>query len=444
MEMSADLVLQTAVIGLCLAVLVLLLNRLRSTKEENVQRKPEKKEKKVDHHTATKPAAAKKKQEKWAPRESKQAFTHPWMLTSLKGHTGEVLDMDFSGNSKFLATCADDRTVMLWTTKHLDQKDHKSLRVNVEYDHAVMVRWSPDSKAFIIHKGIENVVEVHKVVKKPDGGIGSTSKAITFGKAHTEDVVGMDIAVNGRFIMTCSEKTDLVLWDLKGERLATLDTLTMQTFRAKISPCGNFVAASGFTPDVKVWEVVFTKSGEFDRVARAFELKGHTSGVHDFAFSSDSSRVATISKDGHWRVFDTKIEYQKGEDPRLLKSGKHAAAAAGSKSHLALAPDGESLAVATGSDLYLYVVNSGKLLATVKDIYAGSINCVRIDSTGKMVLTAGDRHVRVFHNVAHYMATAEVCAAKLKASGLSAATKERLADLVASSSEFLADFGVAY
>lgn len=39
MEMGADLVLQTAVIGLCLAVVVLLLNRLRSTKEENVQSK---------------------------------------------------------------------------------------------------------------------------------------------------------------------------------------------------------------------------------------------------------------------------------------------------------------------------------------------------------------------------------------------------------------------
>lgn len=71
--------------------------------------KPEKKEKKVDHHQAAKPAASKKKQEKWAPRDSKQAFSHPWMMTSLKGHTGEVLDMDFSGNSKFLATCADGK-----------------------------------------------------------------------------------------------------------------------------------------------------------------------------------------------------------------------------------------------------------------------------------------------------------------------------------------------
>ncbi|KAE8738197.1 hypothetical protein FOCC_FOCC016326 [Frankliniella occidentalis] len=111
MEMSVDLVFQTAVIGLCLAVVVLLLNRLRSTKEENVQKKQERKEKKLEQQQQqqqVKPAGGKKKQEKWAPRESKQSFTHPWMLSSLKGHSGEVLDMDFSGNSKFLATCSDD------------------------------------------------------------------------------------------------------------------------------------------------------------------------------------------------------------------------------------------------------------------------------------------------------------------------------------------------
>lgn len=64
----------------------------------------------------------------------------------------------------------------------MDQKDHKSLRVNVEFDHATLVRWSPDSKAFIIHKAVENVVEVYKVTKKPDGWIGPVSKALTFPK----------------------------------------------------------------------------------------------------------------------------------------------------------------------------------------------------------------------------------------------------------------------
>ncbi|XP_062536676.1 uncharacterized protein LOC134205448 isoform X2 [Armigeres subalbatus] len=35
-------------------------------------------------------------------------YQHPWLYTTLKGHTGQVFDMDFSRNGKYLATCAED------------------------------------------------------------------------------------------------------------------------------------------------------------------------------------------------------------------------------------------------------------------------------------------------------------------------------------------------
>jgi len=35
-------------------------------------------------------------------------------------------------------------------------------------------------------------------------------------------------------------------------------------------------------------------------------LGGHSSGVYDVAFDVDSSQMATVSKDGTWRLFDTK------------------------------------------------------------------------------------------------------------------------------------------
>ena len=41
---------------------------------------------------------------------------------------------------------------------------------------------------------------------------------------------------------------------------------------------------AGFTPDVKVWEVKFTRSGDFEKMSRAFELTGHASGVFSFDF----------------------------------------------------------------------------------------------------------------------------------------------------------------
>lgn len=74
-----------------------------------------------------------------------------------------------------------DRTVFIWESKDLSQRDRKSLRINIEFDYATKVKWSPDSKAFIISKYNENAVEVFKVEKKKDGWL-QTSKALTFPK----------------------------------------------------------------------------------------------------------------------------------------------------------------------------------------------------------------------------------------------------------------------
>lgn len=55
----------------------------------------------------------------------------------------------------------------------------------------------------------------------------------------------------------------------------------------------------------------FNKSGAYEKTARAFELVGHQSGVWDFAFDTDSSHVATVSKSGTWKLFDINSELLK-------------------------------------------------------------------------------------------------------------------------------------
>lgn len=51
--------------------------------------------------------------------------------------------------------------------------------------------------------------------------------------------------MNGKFMMSASSGTELVLWDLKGTELTKTDTYLMNNYTAKISPCGTFVATSG-------------------------------------------------------------------------------------------------------------------------------------------------------------------------------------------------------
>jgi WD40 repeat protein len=306
--------------------------------------------------------------------------------------------------------------------------------VNIEFDHPTFVKWSPDSKAFIVHKFNENAIEVYKVEKKKDGWLGHSTKALTFPKAHETDVVGMGIASNGKYIISCSNKTDLVVWDLKGQILAQVDTYLMSTTCAKISPCGRFVVASGFAPDARVWEVVFNKSGEFQEVKRVFDLTGHSSGVYDVAFDADSSHMATVSKDGTWKLFDTKIEYKKGEDPHLKMTGKYQQA--GAHSLIALSPNAEVVVIATGNSLAFYSALTGHHDYTIDNIYSGRITSVLFDAMGKYLLTTGDRFVRVFHNVTGYRCSVETAKDKLKQSQTSA-TKERLLKMIEDCEAFL-------
>ncbi len=165
--------------------------------------------------------------------------------------------------------------------------------------------------------------------------MGAVEAVVKFPVFHeTEDVVGLGFSPTGQYVMTCSAKTTLAVWSIRGELLAQADTYHMSTYCAEVSPCGRFVATSGFTPDVKVikshnlaclslvylllalsqvWEVKFNRSGEFEKLARAFELTGHSSGVFAFAFSADSSRVATLGKDNTWRVFRIDVDFTRGQ-----------------------------------------------------------------------------------------------------------------------------------
>ncbi|KAI8436783.1 hypothetical protein MSG28_010248 [Choristoneura fumiferana] len=135
----------------------------------------------------------------------------------------------------------------------------------------------------------------------------------------------------------------MVIWDLKGQKLDTLDTYLMSTYSAKISPCGRFVVATGQVTDIKVMEVCFTKTGEYKQVTKAYDLTGHSSGIYDVAFDVDTSHVATISKDGTWKLYHTKVNYVIGESPHVLETGTYTQTA--NAPCIALSPNAEVLAV---------------------------------------------------------------------------------------------------
>ena len=344
-----------------------------------------------------------------------QNYSHPWLVANLKGHSGRVLDVDFSANGKYLASCSEDGTVLIWPTKLFQQSNKMPIRGNIAYDQADKVRWSPDSKAFVVHKSVGAEIEVYKLTKKDEGSSYTVSPANrTFKIDHTggSETIAIDISCTGKFLMSCSAKTDLVLYDLNGAILSKIDTVLGKNFWAKISPDGNLLASSGFTPDVKIWEVKFSRgSGEFESVKRAFELTGHTASVYHFAFNSDSSKVATISKDGSWKIYNIgNIDYARGQEPSLLVTSKIGAENLNEMSRVAITPNGNMIAISHDRDIRLYSAkpeDGGKQLAEISNVHADVINGLVFDSEGKWLITSGDKHVHIFLNVPGYKISLE-------------------------------------
>ncbi|XP_028838700.1 transducin beta-like protein 2 isoform X2 [Denticeps clupeoides] len=374
---------------------------------------------------ADKPVPAKKQRAQQRPKKERPQqhnFTHPLLAASLKSHSGCVTCLDFSSNGKYLASCADDRTVRIWSTKDFLDRDHRCLRANVELDHATLVRFSPDSRAFIAWLANGDAIRVFKMIKKEDGTFTFKANAEDFPQRHKANVINIGIAETGKFIMTASSDTTILVWDLKGEVLASINTNQMTNSYAAVSPCGRFIASCGFTPDVKVWEVCFGKSGEFKEVTRAFDLKGHSAGVHSFAFSNDSSRMATVSKDGTWKLWDTDVEYKKQQDPYLLRT---VPCQSSDGSRIALSPDGRVVAVSSGCNAAMFSATTGELEEEFHNVHGEEITDLRFDINSRYLVSTGDRVIRVFHNATGYRAAIQDMQVMLK-KATNEAMKQRL------------------
>ncbi|XP_005813862.1 transducin beta-like protein 2 [Xiphophorus maculatus] len=400
MEVAA-LVALTLLLGALVILVALAVGRRKEEMKEETEQAAESS---GEASAAKGPTSKKQKQDKQRSRKDKPAqhnFSHPLLAASLKGHSGNVTSLDFSSNGKYLASCADDRAIRIWSTKDFLEREHKCLRANVELDHATLVRFSPDSRAFITWLANGDAIRIFKMIKKDDGTFSFKAASEDFPQKHKAPIVNIGIAETGKFIMSSSTDTTILIWDLKGELLASINTNQMTNSYAAVSPCGRFIASCGFTPDVKVWEVCFGKGGEFREVARAFDLKGHSAGVHAFDFSNDSHRMVTVSKDGTWKLWNTDVEYKKQQDPYLLRT---VSCSSSDGSRVALSPDGRVVAISDGCNVAMFDANTGKLEEELRAVHSQGITDLRFDINSRFLACSGDKAIRVFHNAPGYRA----------------------------------------
>lgn len=124
---------------------------------------------------------------------------------------------------------------------------------------------------------------------------------------HHLEIVGLGIACNGKYIMTCSADGRLVIWDLKGTALEEKIVAKGVTYSAKVSPCARYVTACGKhdDPDMILYDVNVSETTGYKPMTASHKLKGHKQGVYSFDISTDSNKIVTLGFDRVWRLFDT-------------------------------------------------------------------------------------------------------------------------------------------
>ncbi|XP_003387911.1 PREDICTED: transducin beta-like protein 2 [Amphimedon queenslandica] len=331
---------------------------------------------------------------------------HPLSAADFKGHTDTINDIAFELGGKYLVSCSQDRTVRLWPMKTVSEKEHKHTRLNIEdSDIGTNVAFSPDGTAVLMTTAHSNDVIVYKIMKSK--GNLSLTNALSFpltDETKDESVLSLEIAPSGKFIMSCSE-TSFTLWTVKGVKLCTVETKQSPNNMATISHCSKFIACCGFTTDVKIWEVVYSKSDEFQSVNRAMDLKGHLAGVVSVSFSQDSKKALTLSKDITFKLWNIDVSYSLNEDPRVLLDISLSVSIPidiNSKdiSTIALSPDSLVIAVAIGHSIYVFDSIIGSLLESFVDVHNAVITRLLFDPSGQYIVSSGgsDKFIRLWHN----------------------------------------------
>ncbi|KAK5975718.1 Transducin beta protein 2 [Trichostrongylus colubriformis] len=347
---------------------------------------------------ATRKANKHRKNDHWKPKVKDASYDHPWSVTTLKGHTADVTGMDFAQDGKKFVTVSTDRAAFLWDVRDFEEREHKSVRQILDFDTATQVSFSPDCKSVVFAMKRSNKLSVFKLMKKEAGGTYKFVHVenVSFPSAHTLDISHSSISSTGKFLMSASPDNKIVLYDIHGNILKTLE------------PKGEtrFVAACGFTTEVFVYEVIFNRENVFQDAKRAFDLKGHNSGVFAVAFNASASRAVTVSRDGFWRVFDTDVRYAQGQDAGILNKGEWSElkGASADRVRLAMSPSGDSFAVSCGSTLKIFSSeDEHKDFPELNDVHGDQrILVIKYSSCGRLVATCGDRYVRVFRNVPEY------------------------------------------
>ncbi|NEQ21670.1 MAG: hypothetical protein F6K28_21130 [Microcoleus sp. SIO2G3] len=323
------------------------------------------------------------------------------LLSTLRGHTSEVLEIAVSNSGNVIASASADGTINLWKpdgTLLKVLKGHQSgirgvtfipntqIAVSVSDDSTVRF-WNPTnpfSKVLHGHSGV-----IWDVDFSPEGQMLASASSDGSFKVWAKDgtllksfagykgpvysvafVSPANFAKEDISRVLASAGTDktIKLWQFDGTLLKTITGHGANVWDVSASPDGQLLASASDDGTVKLWKRDGTSLRTF---------AGHQARVYDVDFTPDGNRLVSGSEDGTVRLWSL--------DGRFSKTLKGHSSGIW---EVAISPDGRTLATASMDDTIKLWTIDGTLLKTLKGNARGMM-AVDFSPDGEMLVVGG-------------------------------------------------------
>ncbi|BAY20241.1 WD-40 repeat-containing protein (plasmid) [Anabaenopsis circularis NIES-21] len=298
--------------------------------------------------------------------DNKEIKTYPLLLT---GHSGQVTSVNFSPDSKTLASASSDGSVKLWK---LDTKEiilPKKIRTSKK-----QISLTEEENLFIFNDNVSFSPDGKLIVFSSSGGrvtlCSKNGKELKTFIAHNTGVTGISFSPDGKTFATAGQEDKTIkLWSLNGSEIKTLKA-DSNVESISFSPDGKFFATVSGDDTVILW----SKDGK--------ELKslkgGHGRNFKNVSFSPDGKFFATASWNGTVILWS-----QNGREHKTLKGHSNVI------NNVTFSPDGKLLATASFDNTVKLWRVDGTLLKTLRGHSLG-VNSVSFSPDGQIIASSGE------------------------------------------------------
>ncbi len=316
------------------------------------------------------------------------------LIAILSGHTAELWSAAFAPDGRRVVTASDDGTARVW-----DAQTGKTLVILNDHSGKVMntAQFSPDGRRIVTATG-----EVHVW----DAETGASIMVLS------NDSSSAAFSPDGQRVVTTSAVDHTArIWDVSsGKIIAILAGHTEHLRNATYSQDGRRIVTASYDGTARVWDAQTTKT--------IATLYGHTDPVWDARFSPDGRRVITVSLDKTTRIWAIEVgspativegagivveaEFAPGgawvitaSDPGLVRWWDSTNAKLVGELNVgpilaaAISPNGRNLATASGNEVQIWDVRTGKLVIRMSG-HSGRVWRVAFSLDGRRLVTASD------------------------------------------------------